>query len=95
MSRRFGRDPEYTRGGGGNSSVKVGGIVYIKPSGVSLADIEADDLVPLATEPLLDLLLNGGTEADEERIRAHPIRSCVPLPGCGWPRPKADDRRWS
>ena len=72
MSQRFGRDPEYTRGGGGNSSVKDGGIVYIKPSGVSLAAIEADDLVPLATEPLLDLLLNGGAEADEARIPGAP-----------------------
>ena len=52
MSHRFGRDPEYTRGGGGNSSVKAGGIVYIKPSGVSLAAIEAEDLVPLVSEVL-------------------------------------------
>ncbi len=72
MSQRFGRDPEYTRGGGGNSSVKEGGIVYIKPSGVSLADIEADDLVPLATGPLLELLLNGGAEADEARMPGAP-----------------------
>ena len=72
MSQRFGRDPEYTRGGGGNSSVKAGGIVYIKPSGVSLAAIEADDLVPLATEPLLELLLHGGDEADEARIPGAP-----------------------
>ena len=42
MSQRFGRDPEYTRGGGGNSSVKAGGVVYIKPSGVPLATLEAD-----------------------------------------------------
>ncbi len=72
MSHRFGRDPEYTRGGGGNSSVKAGGIVYIKPSGVSLAAIEAEDLVPLATAPLLDLLLKGGAEADESRIAGAP-----------------------
>ena len=44
MSQRFGLDSEYSRGGGGNSSVKVGGIVYIKPSGVPLATLEADDL---------------------------------------------------
>ncbi len=72
MSQRFGRDPEYTRGGGGNSSVKHGGVVYIKPSGVSLAAIEADDLVPLATAPLLDLLLHGGSEEDEARIPGAP-----------------------
>lgn len=72
MSQRFGRDPEYTRGGGGNSSVKADGVVYIKPSGVSLAEIAADDLVPLATAPLLDLLINGGSEEDEARIPGAP-----------------------
>ena len=72
MSQRFGLDSEYSRGGGGNSSVKVGGIVYIKPSGVPLATLEADDLVPLATGPLLDLLLNGGSEEDEARISGAP-----------------------
>jgi len=72
MSQRFGRDSEYSRGGGGNSSVKVGGIVYIKPSGVPLATLEADDLVPLATGPLLDLLLKGGSDEDEARISDAP-----------------------
>ena len=47
LSQRFGRDPEYSRGGGGNSSLKADGVVYIKPSGVPLATLEADDLVPL------------------------------------------------
>lgn len=68
LSQRFGRDPEYSRGGGGNSSVKADGVVYIKPSGVPLATLEADDLVPLATGPLLDLLLKGGDEDDEARL---------------------------
>jgi NAD(P)-dependent dehydrogenase (short-subunit alcohol dehydrogenase family)/rhamnose utilization protein RhaD (predicted bifunctional aldolase and dehydrogenase) len=67
LSQRFGRDPEYSRGGGGNSSLKADGVVYIKPSGVPLATLEADDLVPLATAPLLDLLLHGGSEAEEAR----------------------------
>ena len=29
VSQRFGRDPEYSRGGGGNSSFKADGVVYI------------------------------------------------------------------
>jgi rhamnose utilization protein RhaD (predicted bifunctional aldolase and dehydrogenase) len=33
LSRRFGADPEFARGGGGNSSVKVDGVLYIKESG--------------------------------------------------------------
>ena len=56
VARRYGRDPEFTRGGGGNASVKVDGVLYIKPSGVSLATLGADDLVPLDVEPLLALL---------------------------------------
>ncbi len=56
VARRFGRDPEFARGGGGNASVKVDGVLYIKPSGVALATLAADDLVPLDMEPLLALL---------------------------------------
>jgi rhamnose utilization protein RhaD (predicted bifunctional aldolase and dehydrogenase) len=66
LSQRFGQDTEYSRGGGGNSSVKADGVVYIKPSGVPLATLEAEDLVPLDTGPVLDLLhgrLGAGAEA--------------------------------
>ena len=38
-ARRFGRDPEFARGGGGNASAKVDGVLYIKPSGVALATL--------------------------------------------------------
>jgi len=72
MSQRFGRDTEYSRGGGGNSSVKADGVVYIKPSGVPLATLEADDLVPLEMAPLLDLL-HGRTGAEAEaRLEGQP-----------------------
>ena len=56
LSRRFGVDPEFTRGGGGNSSAKVDGIVYIKPSGLSLAALTVHTLMPLRMAPLLELL---------------------------------------
>jgi rhamnose utilization protein RhaD (predicted bifunctional aldolase and dehydrogenase)/NAD(P)-dependent dehydrogenase (short-subunit alcohol dehydrogenase family) len=59
VARRFGRDPEFARGGGGNASVKIDGVLYIKPSGVALATLAADDLVPLDMEPLLALLHAG------------------------------------
>ena len=55
LSQRFGQDPEYARAGGGNSSVKHGGTLFIKPSGVSLASINADSLMPLALAPLVAL----------------------------------------
>jgi len=59
LSRRFGLDAEYTRGGGGNSSGKEAGVMYIKPSGLSLAALSPDSLMPLRMEPLLELLDEG------------------------------------
>ena len=65
VARRFGRDPEFARGGGGNASVKIDGVLYIKPSGVALATLAADDLVPLDMEPLLALLHAGDSGAED------------------------------
>ena len=56
LAQRFGRDPDFSRGGGGNASAKVDGVLYIKPSGVALATLTAADLVPLHMPPLLALL---------------------------------------
>ncbi len=56
LAQRFGQDPEFSRGGGGNASVKSGGVVWIKPSGVPLATLEAEDLVPLDRARLLAFL---------------------------------------
>jgi rhamnose utilization protein RhaD (predicted bifunctional aldolase and dehydrogenase)/NAD(P)-dependent dehydrogenase (short-subunit alcohol dehydrogenase family) len=72
LSQRFGRDTEYSRGGGGNSSLKVDGVVYIKPSGVPLATLEAEDLVPLDMAPLLDLLHGRAAPEAEQRLEGQP-----------------------
>ena len=56
LSRRFGEDPEFARGGGGNSSVKADGILYIKPSGTSLAALTSESVIPLDIAPLMELL---------------------------------------
>jgi rhamnulokinase len=56
LSNRFGADPAFVRAGGGNSSAKVDGVLWIKPSGVPLATLAADDLVPLDRARLLALL---------------------------------------
>jgi rhamnulokinase len=56
LSNRFGADPMFVRAGGGNSSAKVDGVMWIKPSGVPLATLAADDLVPLDLARLLALL---------------------------------------
>ena len=59
LSRRFGSDPGFTRGGGGNTSAKADGVLWIKPSGVSLAALTPGALMPLAMEPLLAMLAPG------------------------------------
>ncbi|MEO8436889.1 MAG: class II aldolase/adducin family protein [Chloroflexota bacterium] len=63
LSRRFGADPEFVRAGGGNSSAKADGVMYIKPSGVSLATLTVNSLIALAIEPLLDVLEGGAAGA--------------------------------
>ncbi len=56
LSNRFGADSAFSRAGGGNSSVKDGDVLWIKPSGVPLATLGAEDLVPLDRTVLLELL---------------------------------------
>jgi rhamnulokinase len=55
LARRFGSDARFSRAGGGNASAKVDDTLYIKPSGVSLASMTADGLMPLALAPLREL----------------------------------------
>ncbi|WP_455383057.1 class II aldolase/adducin family protein [Salinispira pacifica] len=45
ISREVGRDPEWVLAGGGNTSVKDEGFLYIKASGTGLADLTAEGLV--------------------------------------------------
>jgi rhamnose utilization protein RhaD (predicted bifunctional aldolase and dehydrogenase)/NAD(P)-dependent dehydrogenase (short-subunit alcohol dehydrogenase family) len=56
LSRSFGSDPDFSRGGGGNSSVKVGDVLYIKPSGLPLAALTAQALIALNLAPLTAFL---------------------------------------
>ncbi len=56
LARRFGADPQFSRAGGGNVSTKSDDVLYIKPSGVSLASISAESLMPLALAPLLSMV---------------------------------------
>jgi rhamnose utilization protein RhaD (predicted bifunctional aldolase and dehydrogenase) len=47
LSRRYGADPEYVIAGGGNTSFKDADTLYIKGSGTSLADIQAEGFVKM------------------------------------------------
>ena len=52
ISHHYGCDPEFLLAGGGNSSYKTEKQLYIKASGVSLADIDEQGFVKLNREPL-------------------------------------------
>lgn len=71
VANHYGRDPEYSRAGGGNASVKLDGVLYIKPSGVPLATLAADDLVPLRIDVLLDALRS------DEPVAGDPVRAAA------------------
>ncbi len=47
VSNRYGANPVYVFGGGGNTSFKTEDTLYIKPSGVTLADIGSGEFVAM------------------------------------------------
>lgn len=71
LANHFGADPEYVRAGGGNASVKMDGVLHIKPSGTTLADLRAEDLIPLRLGPLLDALTS------DEPVSGDPVMAAA------------------
>ena len=47
ISRKMGANPKYVLAGGGNTSWKKDGILYVKPSGKALADMQPEDFVQM------------------------------------------------
>lgn len=56
MSNRYGADPAYVLAGGGNTSEKIGDVIYVKGSGTSLATITEDQFVSLDRKRLSEML---------------------------------------
>ena len=57
LSARVGADPDLVQGAGGNTSIKEGGTLWIKASGLWLAHARRRDvMVAVALDPLLDAL---------------------------------------
>ena len=56
ISNRYGRDEEYILAGGGNTSYKEGGVMYVKGSGAALADIRPEQFVRMDMHALSDML---------------------------------------
>ena len=64
FSARIGSDPEQVQAGGGNTSLKLDGTLWVKASGFWLADAQKRDLfVPVDTARVLDAI-DGGDEGD-------------------------------
>ncbi|QPK81245.1 class II aldolase [Schaalia sp. ZJ405] len=68
LANDIGGDTEFSRAGGGNASVKRDGILHIKPSGVPLATLRQEELVPLRIDVLLDAL-HSDDEVDGDPVR--------------------------
>ncbi len=65
LSARIGRDPLLIQGAGGNTSVKDGGVMWIKASGTLLAEAEARDVfVPVDLEPMRAAVAARSGQAD-------------------------------
>ena len=56
ISNFYGSNPDFVIAGGGNTSVKIGDILYIKPSGTSLGTIRADEFVAMDREKVRNTL---------------------------------------
>lgn len=67
FSRKYGSDPELVLAGGGNTSMKENGILYVKGSGCSLSTIEAENFVAMDLEKLLEILKKDYPASDKER----------------------------
>lgn len=56
MSNKHGRNPELVLAGGGNTSYKENGVLYVKCSGTSLGTITADGFVAMEIAKLAELM---------------------------------------
>lgn len=66
-SRKYGSDPELVLCGGGNTSMKENGILYVKGSGCALASIQPDNFVKMDLQQLRDIVKKSYPDDDKER----------------------------
>ena len=70
FSRKYGADLELTVAGGGNTSMKENGFLYVKGSGTALATIRAEDFVALDLKKLRKIPENTYPSEDAPREAA-------------------------
>ena len=67
FSRKYGSDPELVLAGGGNTSMKEKGVLYVKGSGCSLSTIREENFVAMDLAKLLEILDKEYPAEDRER----------------------------
>ena len=70
MSQQYGKDDRYILAGGGNTSCKEEGVLYVKASGTQLATIDESGFVAMDMEKLLSMLEKQYPADDAEREAA-------------------------
>jgi rhamnose utilization protein RhaD (predicted bifunctional aldolase and dehydrogenase) len=84
LSASIGADPLLVQGAGGNTSIKQGGVLWIKASGTWLMNaLTGDIMVPVALAPLLDALAHSSEAAERagqftlEELNPRRLRSSI------------------
>ncbi|HRX08773.1 MAG TPA: class II aldolase/adducin family protein, partial [Candidatus Limiplasma sp.] len=67
MSHQYGGDARYVLAGGGNTSVKVGGVLYVKASGTRLSNIEESGFVQMDMGKISAMFAKPYPQDDKQR----------------------------
>lgn len=67
MSHRYGSDARYVLAGGGNTSLKADGVLYVKASGTKLASIEETGFVKMDMGKIAAMFQKAYPQADAQR----------------------------
>ncbi|HPF88826.1 MAG TPA: class II aldolase/adducin family protein, partial [Candidatus Limiplasma sp.] len=67
MSRKYGSDERYVLAGGGNTSVKADGVLYVKASGTRLSNIEEAGFVKMSMGKISAMFQKTYPKADKQR----------------------------
>ena len=70
FSRRYGADTSLVIAGGGNTSMKENGVLYVKASGTALAEVQKDNFVALDLKKLMQIPEKEYPKTDKEREAA-------------------------
>ena len=90
-SRKYGSNPELVLAGGGNTSMKENGVLYVKGSGCALSSIEKDNFVAMDLSKLRAIVNNAYPDNDSAREAAFLAdMSAAKLPGEEAKRPSVE-----